>query len=144
MRCVSTNNNMKQRVDQIVVEKKYDFYTIVEKDGKRIKVYNRFVDALEEILKGIDETRYKNGIISTSVLNKNVGIKYPELKTDMLRKTDGYYEKYANPMRVLDYYRFVDYYKDGTVTKNQPLKDKEKKLRGLDDPVIYNGILKPE
>lgn len=115
----------KKRVDPVDVEHKYDFYIITDKEGKKYTLYAEDHDIMIRLLMEIDETdpeQSDNGYIKSTALADKLCELYPELKTKMLRPTGKFYDKYYLPLKILDYYRYIDYYKDGTLKKHEKFR----------------------
>ena len=121
----------KERVNPIDVERRHD-YIIVKNDDKNQTVYLEPVDEMIEILKRIDETKFKNHMITPDCISKRLCEKHPELKTELLRPTGEYYARYHLVLKILDNERYIDYYKDGTIRKNKNLLDITPIKRGVD------------
>lgn len=115
----------KKRVNPIEVEHKYDFYNITDKEGKKYTLYAEDYDIMVKILMETDETdpeQANDGYIKPQALAEKVCELYPSLRTKMLRPTGKYYKKYHLALKVLDYYRYIDYYKDGTIKKHDKFR----------------------
>ena len=121
----------KVRVDSVDVTEHSDFYVIVDKEGKKHTVYFDDHEKIINILMGINEMKYKDCYISAEDIAKELCKTKPELKTNLLRPTGGYYKYYHLSLKVLDHYRFIDYYKDGTILKNKKLTDISPIKRGI-------------
>ena len=80
----------------------------------------------------IDETAYKDELIEPTDITHELCKQHPNLKTDMLRPTSEYMKKYYYALKVLDHYRYIDYYKTGKIRKNEKFKKVSPKKRGLD------------
>lgn len=123
---------MKTRVDSVDVERKYDFFVITEKNGNKHIVYSDDYDKVVKYLMEIDEMKFKGCFIQPEVMAEKLCDEHPELKTKLLRPTGKYYTLYHLALKILDYYRYVDYYKDGTVLKYKKFKDITPTKRGID------------
>jgi len=123
---------MKTRVEPVSVERKYDYFTIVEKNGNKHVVYSDDYDKIVKYLMEIDETKFKDCYITPDVIAKKLCKKHPELKTNMFRPTGKYYTLYHLVLKILDYYRYIDYYKDGTILKNKKFIDITPIERGIE------------
>lgn len=121
----------KKRIDPIDVEKKYDFFIVIENGSKPHNVYMHDYDTMVELVKEIDETKYPNGIIPPYVLADKICKRYPGLNTKMFRPTGPYYVLYYLVLKILDHYRYIDYYKDGTIKKHEKLIEITPIKRGL-------------
>ena len=122
----------KTRVNSIEVERKYDFFTVTEKNGIEHTVYSDDYDKIVKILMEIDETEFKDCFITAQAIADKLCEMHPGLKTKMLRPTGKYYSLYHLVLKILDYYRYIDYYKDGTILKHQKFIDITPEPRGLD------------
>jgi len=123
---------MKKRVNPVEVIRKYDFYIVSSKNGNKHTVYTDDYDMIVKILMEINETKFKNGYISPHSMADKVCELYPNLKTKLLRPTGKYYTKYHLILKILDFYRYIDYYKDGTVLKHQKFKRMTPTKRGIE------------
>jgi len=123
---------MRKRVNPVDVGLGADFYIVAEKDGKKHFVYFDDFNEINRILMEIDETQYKDELIEPSDITHELCKKNPDLKTDMLRPTSQYMKKYHYALKVLDYYRYIDYYKDGKIRKTDKFKDMSPIKHGLD------------
>jgi len=122
---------MKKRVDSVEVERKYDFYIVKNKNGDAHTVYADDYDMIIKILMEINETKFKTGYISPEAMADKLCELHPNLKSKLLRPTGEYYSKYHLVLKILDFYRYIDYYKDGTVLKHEKFKRMTPKKRGL-------------
>lgn len=126
----------KKRVNPVFVTKRNDCYTVTGEDGVSHKVYEDDCQVVREILLGIDETKYKNGMIPAEVMASKLCEMHPELKTKMLRPTGMYYSMYHLVLKIFDNARCIDYYKDGTILKHAKLGEIKPVItprkRGLD------------
>lgn len=122
---------MKKRVNPVDVERKYDFYIVKNKNGDKHTVYADNYDMIVKILMEINETKFKDEYIAPQAMAEKVCELWPNLKTKLLRPTGKYYTKYHLVLKILDFYRYIDYYKDGTVLKHQKFKRMTPKKRGL-------------
>jgi len=122
---------MKKRVDSVEVERKYDFYIVKNKNGNEYKIYSDDYDMIVKILMEINENNFKNCYISPEAMANKLCELYPKLKTKLLRPTGKYYSKYHMVLKILDFYRYIDYYKDGTIIKHKKFKRMTPMKRGL-------------
>ena len=123
---------VKQRVTPVAVKKGPDFFTIIENTGSKHKIYFDDYNKITLILMKIDETYYKDYIIPAKVISERLcDVYHPEMKTKMLRPTGGYYKFYHSILRILDHYRYINYYKDGTILKNKMFVDITPIKRGI-------------
>ena len=125
---------MKKRVNPVEVERKYDCYIVKDSgNGEEHIVYSDDYDMVIKILMEVDETssEFKDGNITPEALADKVCHIYPHMKTNMLRPTGQYYKKYHLVLKVLDYYRYIDYHKDGTVFKHEKFKRMTPQKRGI-------------
>jgi hypothetical protein len=115
----------KKRVNPVKVKRKYDFYTITDDKGKRYTLYDEDHDIMVRLLMETDETdpeQAEKGYIKPSALSTKLCELYPSLKTKMLRPTGKFYDKYYLPLKILDHYRYIDYFKDGTIKKHNKFR----------------------
>ena len=122
----------KKRVDNIEVERKYDFFIVVEPNGAKHTVYADDYDKVVKMLMQIDETVFKDCYIDAETMAKKMCEMHPELETKMLRPTGKYYSLYHLALKIMDYYRYIDYYKDGSVRKNKKFVEITPVVRGVD------------
>jgi hypothetical protein len=125
----------KKRVNPVFVIKKYDCYIVKEEEGAEHKVYQDDYEKILKILMEIDETRFKDGMVTAESIANKLCELHPELKTKMLRPTGRYYVLYHLVLKILDNGRYIDYYKDGTILKHAKLiaiTPITPKKRGLD------------
>ena len=123
---------MKKRVDTVHVERKYDFFIVTDKNESNHTVYADNYDKILKYLMEIDEMEFKDCFIPPEVIAKKLCEEHPELETKMFRPTGKYYNLYHFVLKILDFYRYIDYYKDGTVLKHDKLKDITPVKRGVD------------
>jgi len=115
----------KKRVNPVEVEHKYDFYNVKTKYGVKHTVYAEDYDMMVRLLMEVDDTdphQASNGCIFPQTLADKVCEIYPSLKTKLLRPTGKYYKKYHLALKILDYYRYIDYYKDGSIKKHDKFR----------------------
>jgi len=122
----------KKRVNQIDVERRYDYFIVREKDGAKHTIYADDYDKIVKILMEIDEMAFKDNMVTPESMATKLCEMHPELKTKMLRPTGRYYNLYHLVLKILDYYRYIDYHKDGTIKKHKKFVDITPIKRGLD------------
>jgi len=111
----------KKRVNPVFVIKKFDYFIVKEKDGVQHTVYQEDYEKILKILMEIDETKFKDGMVTAESIASKLCELHPELKTKMLRPTGSYYVLYHLVLKILDNGGYIDYYKDGTILKHDKL-----------------------
>lgn len=120
---------VKKRVKPVEITKEHDFYIVRLKDGKRFYIYHDDVRKIIDILSKIDEKAYPDKFIPAKVMGDSLVKKRPELDSGMFRVTGGYTKFYNMSLKVLDHYRYIDYYRDGSVFKYKAFKKLEKNAK---------------
>ena len=114
----------KKRVNNIDVVKKHDFFEVTEKNGKKSIVYIEDYLCMIQCLKQIDEKRYKNICIPASAIAKKLYKKNHDIKRVLFRPTGEYRRLYYMTLKLLDHYRYIDYYKKwGLILKREKFKN---------------------
>ena len=121
-----------KRVNDVEVERKYDFFIVTEKSGAKHTVYSDDYDKVVKYLMEIDEMEFKDCYIPAETMADKLCEARPELRVSLLRPTSKYYTLYHLVLKILDYYRYIDYYKDGTVLKHKKFKDITPIKRGIE------------
>jgi hypothetical protein len=129
--------NEKKRVNGIKMDMKNDMFRVTEENGIEHIVYTDDYNKIVDILEKIDETWFKDEMIPAEFLAERLCAVRKDLVTNMLRPTGGYYSFYHLVLKILDNQRFIDYYKDGSVLKNEIFKNILKVKRGLDKHDIW-------
>lgn len=111
---------VKKRVNPLEkVEKEYDYYIVKEKTGKTHFIYFDDCEKIVKILASIDSEDFNSGYIDASLIGSMLCNQYhPEMATKMFRPTGNYTKFYHMVLKIFDYYRYIDYCKDGSVLKN--------------------------
>lgn len=119
----------KKQVNTIEIDRPLHF-TITE-NKRKFRVEESDYNTLLEIIQGIDESKYPDGIPGKIIAEKLCD-QYPDLYAKMFRPTGKYYKRYMLVLKVLARQELIEYYKDGSIRKLPKLKKEKPKKKGLD------------